>query len=132
MAVNYHQSLLTIITMYANTVPASPPASVQAESRSSNEILVAWNEVPLIDQNGDIITYEVQYIPATVSDSLNSFINTSNLTLLLTNLEEFVAYNISVRAYTSIGPGPYSVPVISMTMVDGKLECVCVCVFKCV
>ena len=34
--------------------------------------------------------------------------NTSSTFLLLSGLEEFVEYNISVRAYTSVGPGPYS------------------------
>ena len=38
----------------------------------------------------------------------------------LTGLEEYVEYNITVRAYTSVGPGPYSDPPITeRTMEDG-------------
>ncbi len=38
----------------------------------------------------------------------------------LTNLEEFVDYNISVRAYTSEGAGPYSEEITVMTPEDSK------------
>ena len=42
------------------------------------------------------------------------------LTAVLTGLQEFVDYNISVRAYTSVGEGPYSTEVTEMTAEDGK------------
>ena len=42
---------------------------------------------------------------------------------LLTELEEYVEYNISVRAYTSVGPGPYSEEVTERTDEDGKKLC---------
>ena len=34
--------------------------------------------------------------------------NGSVTEITLTGLQEFVEYNISVRAYTSVGPGPFS------------------------
>ena len=40
---------------------------------------------------------------------------------MLTDLEEFVVYNISVRAYTIVGEGPFSDSMIIMTPEDGKL-----------
>lgn len=33
----------------------------------------------------------------------------------LSGLQEYVRYNISVRALTSVGPGPYSTPLTSVT-----------------
>ena len=42
------------------------------------------------------------------SDTVNTS-NGSVLMIVLTDLEEYIEYNISVRAYTSAGPGPYSV-----------------------
>ena len=33
----------------------------------------------------------------------------------------YTEYNISVRAYTSVGPGPYSVGVVERTDTDGEL-----------
>ena len=69
--------------------------------------------------------YEIEYEP------LDSFggelvvesINTTGpvLMMTLTGLEEYVEYNITVRAYTSEGPGPYSdPPVTERTLEDGN------------
>ena len=81
-------------------------------------------EVPLIDQNGLITTYELLYEPiVTFNDLMNIKPITINVTAtelstLLINLQEFVSYCITVRAYTSIGPGPYSDGVLEMTLED--------------
>ena len=77
-----------------------------------------WNEVQEIDQNGIITQYEVMY------GSLNFktlVIDSTNLSLAINDLEEYVEYNISVRAYTSVGPGPYSVGIVKRTFEDGML-----------
>ncbi len=44
----------------------------------------------------------------------------SMMSVVLSNLEEFVSYAISVRAYTSEGAGPYSEEVTVMTPEDSK------------
>ena len=91
---------------------------------SSTEIEVLWEEVPAIDQNGVITVYEIQFVPLeTFGGQITSdTVNTSNgsvLMMVLTGLEEYVEYNISVRAYTSAGLGPYSVGVVERTDTDG-------------
>ena len=105
------------------TVPASPPQNVTAMVELSTAIRVTWEEVPAIDRNGEITEYEVQYEPLETfgGQIATSTVNTSMLFILLTDLQEFVDYNISVRAYTSAGPGPYSDPVTEMTDTDCKL-----------
>ena len=105
------------------TVPASPPQNVTAMVESSTTIRVLWEEVPAIDRNGVITMYEVQYEPLeTFGGQISiSTVNTSMLSINLTDLQEFVDYTISVRAYTSAGPGPYSDPVTEMTDTDCKL-----------
>ena len=105
------------------TVPASPPQNVTAMVESSTTIRVTWEEVPAIDRNGEITKYEVQYEPLETfgGQIATSTVNTSMLSINLTGLQEFVDYNISVRAYTSAGPGPYSDPVTEMTDTDCKL-----------
>ena len=76
----------------------------------------------MIDQNGNIINYEVQIEPLDFSaDIITNLLNTTNLSILVTGLEEYVNYNISVRAYTSVGPGPYSDPVTARTLEDGNV-----------
>ena len=90
-----------------------------ASALSSTEIMVTWEEVPMI---GNIINYEVQIEPLDFSaDIITNLLNTTNLSILVTGLEEYVNYNISVRAYTSVGPGPYSDPVTERTLEDGNV-----------
>ena len=94
---------------------------------SSTEIRVCWDQVPAINRNGEITMYEVQYDPLETFDGQISTetVNITNLSLLctvVTGLEEYAEYNISVRAYTSVGPGPYSDPVTERTDTDSKGE----------
>ena len=95
-----------------------------ATAVSSTEIEVSWEEVPAIDENGIIVLYEIQFVPLETFDGalVTETVNTSGpvLTMNLAGLEQYVEYNISVRAYTSVGPGPYSDGVVERTEEDGK------------
>ena len=89
---------------------------------SSTEIQVNWTEVPMINRNGIITTYEVMYEPLMTFDELTAAkVNTTNVSTVLTGLEENLEYNVSVRAYTSVGSGPYSVGIVGRTFEDGEL-----------
>ena len=46
--------------------------------------------------------------------------NTSNTSIVVGGLQQYVEYNIIVRAYTSVGPGPFSPGVDNRTFEDGK------------
>ena len=104
-----------------SSVPAKPPQNVQATTISSTEIMVTWDDIPGLDRNGIITNYEVQIealdFPA---DIFVDPLTTTTLLILVTGLEEYVNYNISVRAYTSVGPGPYSDPMTERTLEDGN------------
>ena len=85
--------------------------------------MVTWDEIPGLDQNGIIINYEVEIEPLDFPAAISiDQLTTTNLSILVTRLEEYVNYNISVRAYTSVGPGPYSDPVTERTLEDGKVS----------
>ena len=96
---------------------------MQALTRSSTAILVTWDPVPEIDRNGIITQYEVEFNQSTFNE-----ISTSNLTITngprlmleLDGLEEYVDYSVRVRAYTSVGPGPFNVAVVNRTLEDGE------------
>ena len=90
---------------------------------SSTEIKVFWEEVPALNLNGLVTMYMVISIPVdTFGAQISSVaINTTLLNATLTVLEEYVGYNISVRAYTSVGPGPYSDSVVKRTLEDGTI-----------
>ena len=71
--------------------------------------------------------YEIEYEPLDSFDCglmVESAITTGPVLMMnLTGLEKYVEYNITVRAYTSEGPGPYSdPPVTERTLEDGN-EC---------
>ena len=87
---------------------------------------MTWEAVPPIDQNGIITMYEVLYEPLETFDGAigPEFVRVmgTERSVILSNQEEFVSYNISVRAYTSVGVGPSSDAMIVMTPEDGKLS----------
>ena len=77
-----------------------------------------WVEVPPAERNGVITVYEIRYMPLETCDRTTMSVNLTNITMTsitLTGLEEYVEYNISVRAYTNVGPGPYSDDVMERT-----------------
>ena len=81
-----------------------------------------WDEVVPLDQNGVITMFEVMYTPLEDFDGaiMTRSTNVTELSRLLMDLEEYDNYTISVRAYTSVGAGPYSDPVIVLTNEDGE------------
>ena len=117
-------------------MPNAPPDNVQAFTSSSTAILVMWDPVSEIDKNGIITQYEVEFNQSTFNE-----ISTSNLTTTngsrqmveLEGLEEYVEYSVRVRAYTSVGHGPFSVAIASRTLEDCEWHNVCVCVkYECI
>ena len=112
-----------VILLLIVTEPASPPRNVTVVNITSTSILLIWEEVPAIDQNGVITQYEVEYNQSTfdsVPTTQNIIVN-STMTVL-TGLEEYVDYSIQVRAYTSVGSGPYSDVVMERTEENGKFQ----------
>lgn len=84
---------------------------------------MVWDEIPAIDQNGLITLYEVEFNQSTFNEVLMSnsvIVQSSVLVADLTELEEYVEYSIRVRAYTSVGAGPYSEVLMVTTSQDGK------------
>ena len=104
------------------TEPTTPPQNVQAAAFNSTQITVTWEEVLAIDQNGIIVIYEVRFDPLQFTEVLTTeYINTTAMSAVLPGLQEFVDYNIGVRAYTSVGPGPFSDDVTERTFENREL-----------
>ena len=74
-----------------------------------------------MDQNGIILLYEVQYEPLMTfgGQLMTMTMNTSNTSIVLGGLQEYVEYNISVRAFTIVGPGSFSPAVNKSTAGNG-------------
>ena len=86
--------------------------------------MVTWDPVREIERNGIIGRYEVQFNQSALSEISQAETEATNLTLLLQNLQEFVEYSIAVRAYSSVGAGPFSPAVNNQTFEDGEWACV--------
>ena len=85
--------------------------------------MVSWEEVPAIDRNGIIIIYEFMLEPLETFGDLigDEQYNSTNLSVVITDLQEFANYCIYVRAYIIVGPGNYSDAIIRMTLEDGEI-----------
>ncbi len=83
-----------------------------------------WTDVQEIDRNGIIVAFEILYNPLNTFEGvlIQGMVSTSasNRSVEIYSLEEYVQYNVSVRAYTSIGPGPFSSPVTARTLENGN------------
>ena len=81
-----------------------------------------WDEVPADQQNGIITGYTITYHSQTENDNGTLRVNGSVRQTELTNLKEYVNYNITVFASTVKGDGPASDHVIVVrTDQDSKL-----------
>ena len=110
---------------YLFTGPNAPPQNVTTVVLSSTKIKVCWEDITIINQNGKLIAYQAQYDPSEsfcgqISTERVNITDISLLCTVLTGLEEYVEYNISVRAYTSAGSGPYSLGIVQRTLTDGN------------
>ncbi len=73
--------------------------------------MVTWEEVPEISQNGFILMYEIliqNERGQEVRSETKRPRDREDLSLVVFGLVRDTVYNVSVRAYTSIGAGPYS------------------------
>ena len=98
--------------------------NVRSQVLSSTSINVTWEEISPIRRNGIITVYEVLYVPLeTFGGAIGSEnVNATGLFYELVGLEEYVNYNISVRAYTRVGFGPYSDEITNQTFQDCELH----------
>ena len=77
---------------------------------------ISWEPLPREKSHGEVILYEVKAIFLKKGNLqkrsvINSpSLNTSETFVVLFDLELCSKYNVSVRAYTAGGPGPYGEP----------------------
>ncbi|XP_020608167.1 contactin-4-like [Orbicella faveolata] len=98
--------------------PGAAPKNVTGQNSSSTSIVVMWDEVPADQQNGIITSYTITYKSHTENDNGSVQVNASVHQTELTNLKEYVNYNITVFASTVKGDGPASDPIVVRTDQD--------------
>ena len=125
------QGYFVIIRLYLTISPnlmlaPSLPVDLMAidNMRESQRLTITWRE-PVMT-NGIVSSYstEESAVYAASSDfSQVQMLSVASTMALLQDLVPFSVYNISVRASTGAGPGPYSTEISVRTLEDG--ECVC-------
>ncbi|XP_049758675.1 protein sidekick-1 isoform X3 [Elephas maximus indicus] len=96
------------------SVPSAAPGNVSAEAVSSTQILLTWASVPEQDQNGLILGYKILFRAKDLDPEPRSHVVRGNHTqsALLAGLRKFVLYELQVLAFTRIGNGVPSSPLV--------------------
>ena len=110
------------ITYYSIVVPSSPPSSFSVTVISSTSIRASWQLPPADSQNGIITGFKLFYkkndsAGAPITLHIN---NGETYKINVTGLEKYTEYEFQVLAFTSIGDGPKSSPMVTRTLQDGK------------
>ena len=81
---------------------------------------ITWATLPKEAVTVNIIMYEVRLFSNTSCTTAGLItyetLNASTTEVLLSNLSMCTAYEVAVRAYTIVGPGPYSKPIMLQTL----------------
>ena len=100
--------------------PSAAPQNVATVVINSTSISVSWYPPPFLDQNGEIIGYQLMITNQNRTNSQPMIFNVTNVTsYVATMLQEFEVYIIEIAAETAIGLGPFSEPVNNQTLEDG-------------
>jgi hypothetical protein len=90
--------------------PSTAPSGITID-----KLIVSWTEIPRTLANGQIENYEIKTVSLNQkrrrrsNDEGNVVNATSPHTL--EDLRTYTSYSLSIRGYTSAGPGPFSIPV---------------------
>ena len=108
------------MVFFYTSAPSAPPTNVTASATSSTSIRVNWSSVKKSERNGNITHYEIELSALNETKSVSVSFRERSMEVL--ELKEFTVYSVSMRAFTVIGPSPYSTPITVTTLEDG--ECV--------
>ena len=107
---------------YNSTVPSSPPQNVMVTSVNPASLMMSWQPPPMIDHNGMITGYIIQYTRTDMNNMMSVNVN-SGTTHTISGLVAYVDYSVIVAARTVNGTGPFSnPPVIQRSGEDCELN----------
>ena len=98
--------------------PSGPPREFRVVNTTALTVTISWLAPELIDQNGEITHYIINYSASGSSDQTEEFImsvpgssHPANFTFdhMLQGLQGGTQYTLQVAAATSVGTGPSSV-----------------------
>jgi len=91
---------------------------------NARSLQVSWDEIERSLRNGIIINYEIRYEPLEDYGGVigADMVPSVERVIVLENLEENTEYNISVRGYTVVGPGPFTSGITVRTSEGGECK----------
>ena len=95
---------------------------MQGQNTSSTSILVQWDDVPAADQNGIILSYTITYKALPGGSPQTKVVSAPTRQSILTGLDKYTNYSITVFASTTKGDGNVSAPIIVLTDEDSKFS----------
>ncbi|KAK7792967.1 hypothetical protein R5R35_007615 [Gryllus longicercus] len=97
--------------VFGGAKPGTAPRNVQVRPLSSSTMVIQWDEPET--PNGQVTGYKVYYTtnPSLPMASWESQMVDNNQLTTISDLVPHTIYTIRVQAFTSIGPGPLSLPV---------------------
>ncbi|KAJ4945194.1 hypothetical protein JOQ06_013729, partial [Pogonophryne albipinna] len=102
---------------WSHTVAA---LTAESEAVSSTRILLKWSPLPQAQKNGIILGYKVIYSEKDSEGppSVQVAEGEGSVTLILSGLKKYTVYELQVLAYTRMGDGPQSGPLLLRTRED--------------
>ena len=98
---------------------------MQTLGTTSTTATISWLPPPDEHQNG-----QIEYYMLIITDlgfgSNDVVLNSTMKTATATNLQEFNNYSCIVAAATTVGLGPYSLPIMFTTLQDGNILTICI------
>jgi len=88
-------------------VPTGAPQNFTAIGISPTSVRLQWDPPAKKHRNGEIVLYEILYHQQKHATS-DWTANSTDHYVLVEGLEPVTDYNFQIRAYTAIGPGPWS------------------------
>ena len=86
--------------------PSDAPRHLAAQIITSTSVMLTWNEVDCLQQNGDVTGYIIVYFGDSKTATHSS--DGVSRTYTVQGLNPFTEYSFSVAAVNSIGTGPFS------------------------
>lgn len=101
-------------------MPSHGPENVSSTEVNYTTFEITWAALPKKVAHGIIKMYQVRLFlkeNCTSSQSeLYSRFNTTTTDMVLSGLSICAKYEVSIRGYTVVGPGPYSRPIVLQTL----------------
>lgn len=115
----------TNLTLSLLLAPSGAIQNFAAQSITSRQASLVWEDVACLYRGGILVAYEV-----TIRDP-NSAVtgqrrNVTQRTLTVTDLIPFTRYGFTVRYFNRIGPGPNSTEYLLTTLEDSKNQITCI------